>query len=106
MATPAAAAEKAGPMKSELENNINHTSTLLNNIIINKLNSNKNEIVNLSKLLKAPSHIFKSYKEKFNSLNSILINKIELNVYQYIEDLQDINAALYKLYEVFKKKTY
>ena len=29
-------------MKNELEKNINHTSTLLNNIIINKLNSNKN----------------------------------------------------------------
>ena len=79
--TPTAAAEKAVPMKNELEKNINHTSTLLNNIIINKLNSNKNEIVNLSKLLKAPSHIFKSYKEKFNSLNSILINKIE-NIYK------------------------
>ena len=66
--TPTAAAEIVVPIKKELENKISNFSDRLNYLIQNNIFTNNEILFNLTKFLKAPNYILKSYKEKFQSI--------------------------------------
>ena len=92
--TPTAAAEKAVPIRVELEKNIIRITQRLNFLISNKLNTVKYNFSYSSKLLKAPYFIIKIFDEKFqyvaSSLNKKIKNLMETkyskleNCYQYL----------------------
>ncbi|MAV63625.1 MAG: exodeoxyribonuclease VII large subunit [Candidatus Marinimicrobia bacterium] len=64
--TPTAAAEKTVPVRSEIEAQINNLKSKLNNNVNSSFNTNKDNLKNLNKLLKAPSFIINFYNEKLN----------------------------------------
>ena len=76
-ATPTAAAEFVVPIKKELENIIINFSDRLNKLIQYNFSSNNDLLSNLIRLLKAPDHILKSYKDKFQSIFENLMREIK-----------------------------
>ena len=76
-ATPTAAAEFVVPIKKELENIIVNFSDRLNKLIQYNFSSNNDLLSNLIRLLKAPDHILKSYKDKFQSIFENLMREIK-----------------------------
>lgn len=75
--TPTAAAEKAVPIRVELEKNIIRITQRLNFLIFNKLDIVKYNFSYFSKLLKAPYFIIKIFEEKFQYVTSSLNKKIQ-----------------------------
>ena len=79
--TPTAAAEIIVPMKKELENNVFNFSNRLNFLLQHNFTTNNEILSNLSKLLKAPNYLLKSYSEQFQlvfeNLNKEMINITE-----------------------------
>ena len=76
-ATPTAAAEFVVPIKKELENTIVNFSGRLNKLIQYNFSSNNDLLSNLIRILKAPDHILKSYKDKFQSIFENLMREIK-----------------------------
>jgi exodeoxyribonuclease VII large subunit len=76
-ATPTAATEFVVPIKKELENIIVNFSDRLNNLIQYNISSNNDLLSNLTRLLKSPDHMLKSYKDKFQSLFENLVREIK-----------------------------
>jgi len=76
-ATPTAAAEFVVPLKKELSNIIANFSDRLNKLIQYNISSNNDLLSNLVRLLKAPDHIIKSYKDKFQSIFENLMREIK-----------------------------
>ncbi len=79
--TPTAAAEKAVPLKSELNQLIKNLAQRLNNSLENKFNINYSELLALLKLLRAPDFILRTFKDKFHTINQTLSKDIR-NFYQ------------------------
>jgi exodeoxyribonuclease VII large subunit len=83
VSTPTAAAEKAVPMLTELVQSVDVISQRLENCIEIIFYNIKIKLENLSKFIKAPSFIIKSYKEKFKliaeNLYRELIYLLEIN---------------------------
>ena len=81
VSTPTAAAEKTVPLKKEIETNIKNLDYFLNNKINSILETNKDTLEYLNKLLKEPSLIINLYNEKVNeSLKKLHISiKNKLN---------------------------
>lgn len=75
--TPTAAAEKAVPMRIELVQLVSGIFQRLNFLHENILSNIKLELINLSKLLKAPNLIVSSYKEKINLVSENIFYKLE-----------------------------
>ena len=75
-ATPTAAAEFVVPIKNELENTIVNFSDRLNKLIQYNFSSKTDHLSYLTRLLKAPEHILKSYKDKFQSIFENLMREI------------------------------
>ena len=77
VATPTAAAEFVVPIKKELEDIIVNFSDRLNKLIQNNFSSKNDLLSNLTRLLKAPDYILKSYKDKFQSIFESLMREIK-----------------------------
>ena len=79
--TPTAAAEKAVPMKSELEKILSSLSTRNNNIFENRIKNINVKLISLSKFLKAPDPIIDIFRQKFNLLTNGIHKELE-NIYK------------------------
>ncbi len=77
-ATPTAAAEIVVPIKKELENSIFYFSDQLNKLIQFNFSTKSEFLSNLTRLLKAPNYVLKSYKEKFQSIFYNLNREIKI----------------------------
>ncbi len=77
-ATPTAAAEFVVPIKKELANIIANFSYRLNKLIKYNYSSNNDLLFNLTRLLKSPDHILKSYKDKFQLIFENLTREIKI----------------------------
>jgi len=77
-ATPTAAAEIVVPIKKELENSIFYFSDRLNKLIQFNFSTKSEFLSNLTRLLKAPNYVLKSYKEKFQSIFDNLNREIKI----------------------------
>ena len=75
--TPTAAAEKAVPVKSELEYAIQNLYRQMNHLIANSIYKTRSHIDSSSKFLKAPNLIIKSYKEKINKSYFLLYKEVK-----------------------------
>ena len=87
--TPTAAAEKAVPVKNELEHAIQNLFRQMNHLIENSIYNSKSNIDSSSKFLKAPNLIIKSYKEKINK-NYFLLSKEIKNIFN-ISSIKKMN---------------
>ena len=87
--TPTAAAEKAVPVKNELEHVIQNLFRQMNHLIENSIYNSKSNIDSSSKFLKAPNLIIKSYKEKINK-NYFLLSKEIKNIFN-ISSIKKMN---------------
>jgi exodeoxyribonuclease VII large subunit len=76
-ATPTTAAEFVVPIKKKLENIIVNFSDRLNNFIQYNFSSKNDLLSNLTRLLKSPDYILKSYKDKFQSIFENLVREIK-----------------------------
>jgi len=111
--TPTAGAEKAVPIREELEETINHMANRLNYSIENNYQNVHNQLANLFKFLKAPSFVIQSYKEKFklvaeNSSKGLknLFQK-NLNKFEHYSQLlrspiHDINNKKQRMHNIIK----
>ena len=97
------------------------SQTTSTGVTIPQLQKDKKQLITLDKLVIDPSNQdagrqYLFWRAQFTNFCNyagandderlgILINKIEVNVYEYIEGITDINDALVRLDEVFKKKT-
>ena len=101
VSTPTAAAEKAVPMLVELEQTVNHISKKLNYSLENNYRHIYIHLSNLSKLLKAPSFLIQSFKEKFilvfENLNKELKNLFQKNFNQLDHYSQFLRSPKYNL---------
>lgn len=81
VSTPTAAAEKAVPILKELVKVVDNLSQRLEHCIENNFFNIKNNLKNLSKFIKAPSFVLKSYKEKFKLIAENLYKDL-INLFQ------------------------
>ena len=99
--TPTAAAEKAVPIRIELEQTINHMSKRLNYSLENNYQNVHSQLENLFKFLKAPSILIQSYKEKFKlvteNLSRELNNLFQKNLNQFEYYSQLLRSPLYDM---------
>ena len=87
--TPTAAAEKAVPVKSELEHVVQNLYRQMNHLIVNSIYKSRSHIESSSKFLKAPNLIIKSYKEKINKSYFLLYKEVK-NIFN-INNIKKIN---------------
>ena len=76
--TPTAAAEIVVPTKKELTDNIDSLVGRLEQKISNILSFQNDQLYSLSKFLRAPNHILKSYIEKFQSAAKKIMKELSL----------------------------
>ncbi len=71
--TPTAAAERAVPVRDDLNQSVSSLNHRLNHFMINKLKYNFNNLNNYKKILKAPNEVIKVFSEKLNK-NVLTLN--------------------------------
>ena len=84
VSTPTAAAEKIVPNRAELSHLILNLSKRLNHFIDNRFANNSLQLINLIRILKAPSFVISSYKEKLHFISE--------NIFVRLNDIYKLNV--------------
>lgn len=92
--TPTAAAEKAVPMKIEIEQNIAYFSQRLIYFIENHYQNTDKNLKNLSKFLKAPEFIIQSFKEKLQMITDNLSKELNNLFYQNFNKISNYSQLI------------
>jgi len=92
--TPTAAAEKAVPIRIELEQLVSSLYQRLNISMINKIKLKRDYFENLKKFLKAPNLILNIFIEKMEKIYLNLDKEIRIKFKNYFSKLYDLNSKV------------
>jgi len=92
--TPSAAAEKVVPVRIDLEQIIKNFSQHLTNCVQNKFTKYNDQLINLSKFLKAPNSVITTFKERLKGIVENLCKEIDLIVIKNIYNLKNYKNLL------------
>ena len=94
VSTPTAAAEKIVPNRSDLSQLILNSSTRLNHFIDNRFININLQLLNLNRILKAPSVVISSYKEKLHFISENIFIRLK-DIYKLnIKQIDNFNRLL------------
>ena len=92
--TPTAAAEKVVPMRVDLDRIINTLSQRLVHCVQKDLTKYNDQLINLSKFLKAPNFVITTFKERFKGTVENLFKEIDLIVRKNVYSLNNYKKLL------------
>ena len=92
--TPTAAAEKVVPVRIDLKRIINNLSQRLNHCIDNDFIKYNDQLVNLSRFIKAPNFVITTFKERLKNTVDNLCKEIDLIIGKNYYNLKNYNKIL------------